>query len=350
MDPDNTCQIAFFVIQAHHDHCAHDTLTTEEETLFHDWEGVCIGCAIARQYDPALASCPVIDCSDTTAAETNHAILAAQCADASACCATVEQQEAFHVMMAYHDICDHDDVPQYVEFAVHDYEAACEAHMCNAVSEYFDGTACAPAVVSAPIDIAGSWSDPYGSSLQISSTMYTSAYPGYDESHIEISYFDNAASFLVGLNSGPGNWNPGMWSRVDWIFDERGGLHVCTTHYDATDEAAAMLPHPDHDHALYATTGCGGFPFSALTRDLSETCGAGTSLNEVTSMCEISCDGLTSTGGRRLEEHNGSWEATTKSIVADYLAKNPQLAGKMDDEMREHMNKLGQLFGQPALA
>ena len=33
--------------------------TTAEESLFHDWEGVCLGCAITRQYDPALAACPV---------------------------------------------------------------------------------------------------------------------------------------------------------------------------------------------------------------------------------------------------------------------------------------------------
>ena len=77
-----------------------------------------MGCAITRQYDPALAMCPVIDCSDTTDAETNHAILAAACTPGGACCFDEATQNAFHVMMAYHDICDHDDVPQYVEVAV----------------------------------------------------------------------------------------------------------------------------------------------------------------------------------------------------------------------------------------
>ena len=92
--------------------------TTAEESLFHDWEGVCLGCAITRQYDPALSACPVIDCSNTTAAETNHAILAAACTAGGACCFDAATQDAFHVMMAYHDACDHDDVPQYVEVAV----------------------------------------------------------------------------------------------------------------------------------------------------------------------------------------------------------------------------------------
>ena len=92
--------------------------TTAEESLFHDWESYCLGCAITRQYDPALSACPVIDCSNTTAAETNHAILAAACTAGGACCFDAATQDAFHVMMAYHDACDHDDVPQYVEVAV----------------------------------------------------------------------------------------------------------------------------------------------------------------------------------------------------------------------------------------
>ena len=29
------CQTAYFVIQAHHDHCDHDTLTYEEELAVH---------------------------------------------------------------------------------------------------------------------------------------------------------------------------------------------------------------------------------------------------------------------------------------------------------------------------
>ena len=108
--------------------------TTAEESLFHDWESSCLGCAITRQYDPALSACPVIDCSNTTAAETNHAILAAACTAGGACCFDAATQDAFHVMMAYHDQCDHDDVPAYVEVAVRcvgDVEAAACALLCG---------------------------------------------------------------------------------------------------------------------------------------------------------------------------------------------------------------------------
>ena len=35
------CAQAFYIIQAHHDYCPHDTLTRYEEELFHEWEASC---------------------------------------------------------------------------------------------------------------------------------------------------------------------------------------------------------------------------------------------------------------------------------------------------------------------
>ena len=78
------------------------------------------------------------------------------------------------------------------------------------------------------------------------------------------------------------------------------------------------------------------------------TCGAGTYLSAA-NVCEISCDD--STSDRRLDEHIAPWESTADRIVSDFMANmDPRLAGKMDDELRDQMLKLGQLFGQPALA
>ena len=52
------CAQAFYVIQAHHDYCPHDTLTRYEEELFHAWESKCYGCNIVRKYDATLNKCP----------------------------------------------------------------------------------------------------------------------------------------------------------------------------------------------------------------------------------------------------------------------------------------------------
>ena len=128
--------------------------TTAEESLFHDWESVCLGCAVARQYDPTLAMCPVVDCTNTSAAEVNHAILAASCTPGGACCQTTAEQDAFHVMMAYHDICDHDDAPQYVEVAVRCIRdstplAASAGGVCLALAGCELGVACLSTAVGA---------------------------------------------------------------------------------------------------------------------------------------------------------------------------------------------------------
>merc|ERR1711924_267526 len=55
---------------------------------------------------------------------------------------TAVTQGAFHTILVYHDICDHDAVPHEVELAVHDYEHSCASHMCNDVEPGYDGTIC----------------------------------------------------------------------------------------------------------------------------------------------------------------------------------------------------------------
>merc|ERR1719230_410997 len=78
-----TCQVAFFMIQAHHDYCDHDTLTTEEETLFHLWEASCLNCVISRNYDANLLACPQVNCRDTSVIDAAFWILNSTCTPAS---------------------------------------------------------------------------------------------------------------------------------------------------------------------------------------------------------------------------------------------------------------------------
>ena len=54
---DSKCQTAFFVIQAHHDHCKHDTLTTEEEKAMHAYETYCTNCQIYRAFAEGNKDC-----------------------------------------------------------------------------------------------------------------------------------------------------------------------------------------------------------------------------------------------------------------------------------------------------
>ena len=49
---------------------------------------------------------------------------------------------AFKSVVAYHDLCGHDELPPMVEHDFHDYEANCAAHFCNAVEKGVDQLAC----------------------------------------------------------------------------------------------------------------------------------------------------------------------------------------------------------------
>ena len=81
------------------------------------------------------------------------------------------------------------------------------------------------------------------------------------------------------------------------------------------------------------------------------SCGAGTSLNEDTSTCEIPCDAQR----RRMS----SAQDATREAVSSYLRNHPVLAARLgvadgsdvDDELLNHIKALtGVLFGPPALS
>jgi len=152
---DNTCQTAFFILQAHHDYCDHDTLTTAEEVLVHDWEAHCIQCKIHRKHDANLEMCPKVVCSEPAAAEEAFAVLNSTCTkgETGSCCGDALTRGAFATIIAYHDLCDHDDIPHEVEEAVHDFEHPCEDHMCNFEGPDYDGTACPSDSSSAMVNV-----------------------------------------------------------------------------------------------------------------------------------------------------------------------------------------------------
>jgi hypothetical protein len=141
------CQIAFFVLQAHHDMCEHDTLSTTQEGLVHQYEASCLQCVANRPFDSAIRNCVVPDCKDSAPAMVAYNTVSASCTS-DACCGTPELQNAYKLLWEYHEICDHDDVPTEVEGAIHAYENTCESYAeCNtplSMSDGYDPTVCVP--------------------------------------------------------------------------------------------------------------------------------------------------------------------------------------------------------------
>jgi hypothetical protein len=156
------CQTAFFIIQAHHDHCDHDTLTYEEEAAMHDFETSCTNCQIYRKYEPGNVDCHFMPaeaqpyCADPSTSVHAMNVLSDECTKGASgtCCESEVTKGAFATIVAYHDLCDPSDVPQEVEMAFHDYEKPCANHFCNMIGAEYDGTKCESdaATTSAPLD------------------------------------------------------------------------------------------------------------------------------------------------------------------------------------------------------
>lgn len=143
------CQQAFFILQAHHSFCGHETLTTAQAKLVHDYEDYCKACEIFRPYDATLPDCIKPDCHDNSTAILGHTYLTSSCTTL-ACCDTQAKKGAFRSLLAYHDLCDEDDIPADAEKALHDYEEPCEESFCNVVTAAYNGKVCPPAPTTAP--------------------------------------------------------------------------------------------------------------------------------------------------------------------------------------------------------
>ena len=140
------CKSNYYVMQAHHDHCAHDQIPHDVEHELHDFEAYYEDCHVKRQFDSDLSSCPAVDCSNVLTTDGN--IVAEMgsynCNDD---CSSNECKTRFQKMLMFHDTCAENQLPTDLEKGMHDYEENCESHLCNTASAAFtlDTSVCSPA-------------------------------------------------------------------------------------------------------------------------------------------------------------------------------------------------------------
>ena len=222
------CQGAFFHLVYVHGWCGDEVLTTAQETLIHTYEDACAVCTVGAPYDVAVADCVQPTCSDAQPAQAAYDVLTAAAvveactmtpgttaeettaattctltaADAAAnpavvgscavatgsgtcayvaagtgacvedggdgtCCRTTAEQDAWKIILAYHDLCDEDDVPTFIEVAKHEYAHACEDSMCNSSPPGYDGTVCPPEPTPAPAPAPASGAASVGASAAV---------------------------------------------------------------------------------------------------------------------------------------------------------------------------------------
>lgn len=123
------------------------------------------------------------------------------------------------------------------------------------------------------LPILGAYTDPYDGEHLIDGDTWTISYT-WGSSASSVSRFHLAdwiggetSGAVIAQNSEEDPYDPGAWSRFDYVLDE-GTLYYCQTLYNAGSEAEAYA-HPGADSEAPAEGGCGeapyDFPWSTLT-------------------------------------------------------------------------------------
>jgi hypothetical protein len=120
------------------------------------------------------------------------------------------------------------------------------------------GSAGAGAAPVMGLAIAGTYSDEFDGSYEITSSSWASGGAVF-----HISAFDNEAMYVIALNDQDNMYGPCLWSRYDWVLDG-DDLYYCTTAYDAATEQEA-LDQERPDDSDPANGGCSTFPWTLLT-------------------------------------------------------------------------------------
>lgn len=116
-----------------------------------------------------------------------------------------------------------------------------------------------------PLEIIGAWVEvfPGGAGMQthtISEESWAIASEFGDSLH-HIDSWDARARVLVAQSDESNAFNPGLWGKLEWLYDE-GTLYYCQSVYDAeTSDAAWSAPGAEPSDL---DAGCGGFPWSPL--------------------------------------------------------------------------------------
>ena len=146
-EPSDDCVKQFAILQTHHDYCHHEEIPEAAELEIHDFEAFYEGCSIKRRYDPDLEDCPAGTCSSAKTDLPSQAELDA--ADCKNDCSSTTCKQYFQDILWAHDNCEHDEIEQIHETALHDLEETCDdnnpTRMCNSAPDTFvrlDYSAC----------------------------------------------------------------------------------------------------------------------------------------------------------------------------------------------------------------
>lgn len=143
------CQRAYALLQAHHDYCPNDAISTTIEKHLHDLEGTCAECEVARAHQPSLPDCPVVACDDVTTVKAAMDVME------NTVCPSDERASAFLTLWAFHETCYESALAPEVEHELHEFENDACVTKCNTADMFFDPNACATSSYPAWLIVVG---------------------------------------------------------------------------------------------------------------------------------------------------------------------------------------------------
>jgi hypothetical protein len=110
---------------------------------------------------------------------------------------------------------------------------------------------------SATFELSGTWDDNYGGSTVITGTTW-----GADT----VVRFDNATNRAVVRAAADAAYNPSKFSLLAWTEPADGAFWLCTVDYGQDSADAAASTTKTADATRPAEAGCGGFPWTKMTK------------------------------------------------------------------------------------
>ena len=111
------------------------------------------------------------------------------------------------------------------------------------------------------IEISGRWQSGFGGTEEISSDAWVTAW-----STLAIVSFDNDTNVAIVQNPPDDAFFPDKFSKIEWTEIEADQFFYCTIDFGLDTAEAAEQSENRADSTDPATTGCGGFPWTDLTR------------------------------------------------------------------------------------
>lgn len=125
-----------------------------------------------------------------------------------------------------------------------------------------------PHLSAPPPLLLGAFRDDYGSSYQISDTLFAHL----PRARYRIREWHPAEQFFIAENDSANPGEPGRWTRVDWMRLDGQGPWLwafCLTAWNATDAGTARATPPANRQT--PLTGCSGYPFTRMRALPAET-------------------------------------------------------------------------------